>query len=232
MPVVNLTSDLSLTALDVRRPAAAPVLLVPKVTAYNRWLKRPLDVVLATVLLVALLPVLAVIALSIPIMLGPGGIIFRQQRVGRDGKPFTIYKFRSMLADRRTTGNPYYIGPERRQRHKCSNDPRHTPFGRFLRATSLDELPQLMNILRGEMSLVGPRPELIEVARQEGFAEHPRHLTRPGLTGMFQVSPLRSSNRIAAGLHLDLQYVVDIGFRRDLKILVKTVLIPFTRRGS
>ena len=230
--MVNLTSDYPLTALDVRRRHVAPVLLVPRVTAYNRWFKRPLDVVLAVALLTAAAPLLIVIGLSIPVMLGSGGIIYRQERVGRDGRPFTIYKFRSMLRDRRATRNPMYIGPERRATHKCSDDPRHTPYGRFLRSTSLDELPQLVNILRGDMSLVGPRPELVHVAQREGFANHPRHMTRPGLTGAFQVSALRSANRISAGLHLDLQYVVDVRFIHDFRIMVRTALIPFKRRGS
>ena len=149
-------------------------------TAYNRWFKRPLDVLGAAILLLVSLPIVVVVALSIPLMLGPGGTIYRQERVGRDGKPFTIYKFRSMLRDRRVADNPLYIGPERRTRHKCQEDPRHTRYGRFLRSTSLDELPQLLNIIRGEMSLVGPRPELIDVARRQGFANHPRHITRPG----------------------------------------------------
>jgi lipopolysaccharide/colanic/teichoic acid biosynthesis glycosyltransferase len=201
-------------------------------TAYNRWFKRPLDVLGAAILLLVSLPIVVGVALSIPLMLGPGGTIYRQERVGRDGKPFTIYKFRSMLRDRRVANNPLYIGPERRTRHKCQEDPRHTRYGRFLRSTSLDELPQLLNIIRGEMSLVGPRPELIDVARREGFANHPRHITRPGLTGAFQVSTLRSSNQISAGLHLDLQYVVDVRFVRDVRILVRTALIPFGRRGS
>ncbi len=138
-----------------------------------------------------------------------------------------------MLQDRR--GAPLarrYRGPERRTRHKSCDDPRHTPYGRFLRATSLDELPQLFNVLRGQMSLVGPRPELVEVAEREGFVDHPRHLARPGLTGPFQVSPLRSANRISAGLHLDVRYVADITLRRDLAILARTAVMPFVRRGS
>jgi lipopolysaccharide/colanic/teichoic acid biosynthesis glycosyltransferase len=213
------------------RSADAPVLLVPRATFYGRWLKRPVDVVLALVLGVLLAPVMAAVAVSIPVMLGRGGVIYRQERIGRDGQVFTIYKFRSMLPDRRVHVDPHYTGPERRQTHKSSHDPRHTAYGRFLRATSLDELPQLLNVLKGQMSMVGPRPELIAVAIREGFASHPRHLTRPGLTGAFQVSPLRSASRISAGLHLDLDYVVDVRFADDLKILARTVLIPFKRRG-
>lgn len=214
-----------------RRPLQ-PVLVVPRVTAYARWFKRPLDVVLSVLAAIVLSPLLLLVALSIPIMLGPGGILYRQQRVGRDGEPFTIYKFRSMLRDRRIAVDTNYIGPERRTNHKCATDPRHRPYGRFLRATSLDELPQLFNIMKGEMSMVGPRPELIAVARREGFSHHPRHLARPGLTGVFQISPLRSANRISAGLHLDMDYVVNVRMGRDLKILARTVLIPFLRRGS
>jgi len=229
--VVNLKS-IVITAPERPSRRAAPVLLVPRVTTYNRWFKRPVDVVLALLIAIVLAPLLLVIALSIPVMLGPGGVVYRQERIGRDGRVFTIYKFRSMLRDRRVANSPTYIGPERRTNHKCQNDPRHTPYGRFLRATSLDELPQLLNIIKGEMSMVGPRPELTAVAKEEGFANHPRHLTRPGLTGAFQVSRLRSSNRISAGLHLDIDYVVDVRFSDDVKILARTLLIPFLRRGS
>jgi len=228
---VNLKS-IVITAPERPSRRAAPVLLVPRVTTYNRWFKRPVDVVLALLIAIVLAPLLLVIALSIPVMLGPGGVVYRQERIGRDGRVFTIYKFRSMLRDRRVANSPTYIGPERRTNHKCQNDPRHTPYGRFLRATSLDELPQLLNIIKGEMSMVGPRPELTAVAKEEGFANHPRHLTRPGLTGAFQVSRLRSSNRISAGLHLDIDYVVDVRFSDDVKILARTLLIPFLRRGS
>lgn len=231
--MTHLTTDeMPIISLDFPRPRSANVFLVPRVTPYNRWLKRPLDVVLAVLALIILAPVLAAVALSIPLKLGPGGIIYRQERIGRDGRTFMIYKFRSMLPDRRAADGPTYIGPERRSRHKSADDPRHTPFGRFLRSTSLDELPQLLNIVRGDMSLVGPRPELVAVARKEGFLHHPRHLARPGLTGAFQVSPLRSANRISAGLHLDIDYVDSVRFADDMKILARTIVIPFRRRGS
>ena len=231
--MVNVTTDLETPALDSQSLPASPlpVFLVPRVTAYGRWVKRPFDIVLALVAFVVLAPLLALIALGVPLILGRGGILYRQERIGRHGRVFTIYKFRSMLRDRRVGSSPAYIGPERRTNHKCEHDPRHRPYGRFLRATSLDELPQLLNILKGEMSMVGPRPELTVIAEQEGFAQHPRHLARPGLTGVFQVSSLRSSNRISSGLHLDIDYVVNVHFSHDLTILARTVLIPFLRRG-
>jgi lipopolysaccharide/colanic/teichoic acid biosynthesis glycosyltransferase len=213
-------------------PSRAEVFVAPRRTVYSSWIKRPLDVALAVVALVLVLPVMVVVAVLIPLLLGPGGILYRQQRVGRNGQPFTIYKFRSMLQDRRVGNSPTYIGPERRINHKCADDPRHRPFGRLIRSSSIDELPQLLNVIRGEMSLVGPRPELCHVAYREGFLHHPRHLTRPGLTGAFQVSPLRSTNRISSGLHLDVDYVTHVRFARDLAILLRTVLMPFIRRGS
>lgn len=229
---MNVSTELRIPAAEVVPTIAAPVLLAPRPTVYARWLKRPFDVALALVALALALPILVVVAVLIPALLGPGGILYRQQRVGRNGEPFTIYKFRSMLRDRRMTDSPTYIGPERRIRHKTADDPRHRPFGRFLRATSLDELPQLFNVLRGEMSLVGPRPELCRVASDEGFVDHPRHLARPGLTGAFQVSHLRATNRISSGLYLDLDYVAHVRFGADLRILARTVVIPFARRGS
>lgn len=169
-------------------------------------------------------PILIVLAVLVRINLGRGGVIYKQERVGQNGQTFEIYKFRSMMPDRRV-GDRSYIGPERRKTHKSANDPRHTPFGRFLRSSSLDELPQLVNVIKGDMSLIGPRPELVSVAAREGFLVHPRHLERPGITGLFQVSELRAQNRISNGLHLDVAYVANIGFRRDVSILFKTAFV-------
>lgn len=199
----------------------APTVLLRNPTRYSRYGKRALDIIVATIVLVVLSPVLLVLAVLVRVNLGPGGIIYRQKRVGRDGHGFEIYKFRSMLPDRRNRQQSY-IGIERRRVHKSDYDPRHTRFGRFIRAHSLDELPQLVNVLKGDMSLVGPRPELVTVAAEEGFLKHPRHRERPGITGSFQVSPLRARNRIAAGLHLDIAYVADVRFRKDLSILART----------
>lgn len=206
----------------------APVVMQARPSLYSRIGKRPLDVVLTLVGLVVLSPVLLLIALLVRVKLGKGGIIYRQQRVGRNGQTFDILKFRSMLPDRRLSVQPY-IGPERRQTHKSADDPRHTPFGRFLRASSLDELPQLINVLKGDMSLIGPRPELVKVAAREGFLVHPRHLERPGITGSFQISELRAQNRISAGLHLDVAYVADIRLASDTRILFKTAFVLFGR---
>jgi len=230
--VLNVQTKVERSAVDAPSVPGGSLLLIPKVSSYNRWIKRPLDVVLAIVAVILLSPLLLLVTLSIPLTLGRGGVLYRQERIGRDGRSFVIYKFRSMTEDRRQSESRDYIGPERRKLHKHPDDPRHRPYGRFLRATSIDELPQLINIIKGEMSMVGPRPELTAVARREGFARHPRNLARPGLTGPFQISPLRSGNRISSGLHLDIDYVVDVRLTNDLKILVRTALIPFQRRGS
>jgi len=206
-----------------------PSVFPPRTTWYTEYGKRIVDVVLAGISLIVLLPLLVALALMVRVNLGPGGVIYRQKRVGRDGRPFDIYKFRSMLPDRRRQSQPF-VGRDRRKTHKCDNDPRHTPFGRFIRASSLDELPQLLNVLKGDMSLVGPRPELVDVASRTGLTAHPRHKGRPGITGMFQVSPFRSTNRITAGLHLDIAYVADVRFTRDLVIIVKTIGVLLGRR--
>ncbi len=206
-----------------------PSVFPSKTTWYTEYGKRLFDVVVAGIGLLVLLPVLLLLALMVRVNLGPGGVIYRQPRVGRDGVAFDIYKFRSMLPDRRRQARAF-VGTERRVNHKSDFDPRHTPFGRFMRANSLDELPQLLNVLKGDMSLVGPRPELVEVAARTGLTGHPRHQERPGITGVFQVSPFRSTNKLTAGLHLDVAYVADVRFLRDLVILVKTIGVLLGRK--
>ena len=206
-----------------------PSVFPAKTTWYTEHGKRLLDVVVAGIGLVVLLPLLLALALMVRVNLGPGGVIYRQQRVGRDGRPFEIYKFRSMLPDRRRQYQPF-VGRDRRITHKSDSDPRHTRFGRFIRAHSLDELPQLLNVVKGDMSLVGPRPELVDVASRTGLTGHPRHQERPGITGSFQISRFRSTNKIAAGLHLDVAYVADVRLTRDLAILFRTVGVLLGRR--
>jgi lipopolysaccharide/colanic/teichoic acid biosynthesis glycosyltransferase len=188
---------------------------------YERRGKRLLDATLASGLLVTLSPAMAAIAVTVRWRLGPG-VLFHQQRVGRDGRTFVMLKFRTMLPDRRRNRRGPLNGHDRRRTHKDPNDPRHTRFGRLLRRTSLDELPQLFNVVRGDMSLVGPRPELVSVAREKGLIDHPRHRVRPGITGLWQVSPLRADADITEGLTLDSQYVADVSLRQDLSILGRT----------
>lgn len=208
-----------------------PTVLVPSARPglYCRVLKRWLDAVGALCLLVVFSPLLAVIALAIWVTSGRP-IIFRQTRIGQYGRPFVVYKFRTMRPDRRRRQQPYH-GPERRKRHKTAHDPRVTPVGRFLRRTSLDELPQLINVLRGDMSLVGPRPELPDiVARYEPW-QHERHLVRPGLTGWWQVQS-RGDQLMHERTDLDVYYVRNQSFRLDLEILIRTIPSLVSRAGA
>jgi lipopolysaccharide/colanic/teichoic acid biosynthesis glycosyltransferase len=198
-------------------------------TLYERYGKRPFDLVVAAFLAVALAPLIAAVALGVRLTMGKG-VLFRQERLGRDAEPFEIVKFRSMKACRRLESVPW-DGQERRQTHKTEADPRHTVYGRFIRKYSLDELPQLINILRGEMSLVGPRPELPAVAERCGIVDHPRHDVLPGLTGPWQLGGDRQG-LIADNIHLDEQYLERITFRGDMAYLIRTPVMMLGPRGS
>ncbi len=199
-------------------------------TLYERFAKRPLDVVFAGGILLILAPILAVSVAGLRLMLGPN-VVLTQDRVGRYGTTFRMLKLRTMHIDRRRASMDF-DGEDRRQTHKSDEDPRHTPFGRFLRSVSVDEIPQLINVLKGEMSLVGPRPELYSVAKDKGILDHPRHLVRPGLTGLFQTSGLRSKVHLSEGLHLDMAYVINLSFTTDLKILIRTTGALVRRTGT
>src|SRR5438270_3515790 len=143
------------------------------------------DLALAFLLLASLLPALLLISLAIAIE-SPGAVLYRQRRVGYRGHRFTMLKFRTMHADRRTHCLSISF-PDRRRALKVRSDPRITRVGRVLRRTSIDELPQLINVLRGEMSFVGPRPELPEVVARYGPTHHLRHAMLPGVTGWWQI---------------------------------------------
>lgn len=195
-------------------------------TVYERRMKRPLDVVLGGLALVAAMPAMAVIAIAVRAGLGKG-VLYSQQRIGVQGAPFTIYKFRTMRPDRRQRELELPDDQDRRGEHKDDDDPRHTGLGRLLRKLSLDELPQLLNVMRGEMSLVGPRPEMIDVARQRGYLHHPRHEVKPGMTGPYQTSDLRLNGDLRDGLHLDEEYVSNLTFRNDLRYLLRTFTVIF-----
>jgi lipopolysaccharide/colanic/teichoic acid biosynthesis glycosyltransferase len=195
---------------------------------YQRGLKPALDRLGGLVLLVMTLPLMAVIAAAVRVKLGPG-VIYRQSRVGRDGVPFVMYKFRSMTPDRRTGQRPF-AGPDRRTCHKRDDDPRHTPFGRFLRRTSFDELPQLWNVVKGDMSLVGPRPELPHVVACYEPWQHRRHEVKPGLTGFWQVSD-RAGGLAYESVGLDIEYLRRMSFWTDCGVLLRTVPVTLRRTG-
>ncbi len=178
-------------------------------------------------LLVALLPLAALVALAVLIVMGPP-VLFRQPRVGRGGVAFSVLKFRTMRPDRRRARSP--VIDERRTTHKSERDPRHTRLGRQLRRWSLDELPQLWNVVRGDMSLVGPRPELVEVVERYEPWQRQRHLVRPGITGRWQVSR-RGDGLMHLHTDVDLEYVATLSLRHDVGILLRTVGVVFARSG-
>lgn len=202
--------------------------------------KRIFDVAVAGTGLLLLAPLMAIVWVAIRVST-PGPGLFRQVRVGRHRRTFVMYKFRTMY-----DGCPDDIHREyvhkllieenppvggRRGLYKLEDDPRITRIGRVLRRTSLDELPQLINVVKGDMSLVGPRPALPWEADLFGSTDHPRFLVPPGVTGLWQVSG-RSRVTMHRGLELDIEYVSRQSFALDLLIVMKTVPAVLSAGGS
>jgi lipopolysaccharide/colanic/teichoic acid biosynthesis glycosyltransferase len=201
------------------------------VTLRNRAVHRAFDVVGATLLLLMTAPALLVVMLSV-VCTSRGGALFRQTRVGRQGVMFTVLKFRTMHVDGDSLRHELRSLDEGNGvLFKIRRDPRVTPVGRVLRRLSLDELPQLINVLRGEMSLVGPRPALPDEVARYDAVERRRLLTKPGMTGLWQVSG-RSDLSWAQSVELDLHYVRHADLWLDLRILLLTVRAVLTGRGA
>lgn len=211
-------------------PTVAPYALAAPELRYLR-VKYAVSRVAAAAALIALAPVFALTALAVRISLGKGGVLYRQERVGYLGSTFTIIKFRSMLPDRRTIDLRASTDDDRRLTHKTDEDPRHTRVGRLLRKTSIDELPQLWNVVRGEMTLIGPRPELASIVERYDLWHHPRHLVKPGITGLWQVSEYREQ-LLHENLDVDIDYVKQISMRTDLRILRDTFTLIARPTGS
>jgi len=197
--------------------------------AYVRTWKPCLDRVSSVLLITVTAPVMALIALLVRASLGPN-VIFRQQRIGIHGASFDVFKFRTMLPDRRQANVPISF-PDRRCTHKSDADPRHTTAGRFLRRWSLDELPQLFNVAKGQMSLVGPRPELPSVVARYQPWQHERHDVKPGLTGLWQVGA-RGEGPMELRTDLDIEYARSICCALDVRILMMTAMALLRRRGE
>lgn len=206
--VVSLRSPDTTRMRTVRRPRSL----------YTSFVKPALDRAAGVVGLVVGAVPIAVIG---GVILGTMGrpVLFRQRRIGLDGKVFEVLKFRTMRPDRR--GAPLDVIHDRRETHKSDRDPRHTNVGRFLRTYSLDELPQLINVARGEMSIVGPRPELESVLEKYRPGLEQRHYVKPGLTGLWQISA-RGDGPMHENGEWDLDYVEKVSFWTDLRILLKT----------
>lgn len=203
--------------------------------------KRALDLTLASLAVLILAPLLAAIWLGVRLS-SPGPAVFRQERLGRDERPFVMYKFRSMhsgssdaihraYVTRMLTGDGDPVEAAATGLFKLEHDPRVTPFGAWLRRTSLDELPQLVNVVRGDMSLVGPRPVLAWEAELFSEQSRARFRTRPGLTGLWQVSG-RNLLTMRQALELDVEYVRRQSLWLDLTILARTVPAQLRRNAA
>ena len=192
--------------------------------------KRALDLVVCTLLLVIAIPVIAVCALAIRLDT-PGPVMFAPLRTGRDGRRFRMLKLRTMLANAEELKPQFaHLSVVPPPDFKIPNDPRITRVGRFLRATSLDELPQLVNVLRGDMSLVGPRPTSFEPSRYELW--HTQRLdVRPGITGLWQVEG-RNVTTFDERLRLDVQYIRRRSLALDVTLLARTVVVVLRRSGA
>jgi lipopolysaccharide/colanic/teichoic acid biosynthesis glycosyltransferase len=188
---------------------------------YERFVKGWIDRTVGLVLVILTLPIVIPVMIAVFIDLGLP-IFLRQERVGLDGKVFKVVKFRSMEPDRRATRGPSFVGSDRRLNHKSEDDPRLTPVGRFIRKWSLDELPQLWNVLAGQMSLVGPRPEMVQIVDRYEPWQHARHQVKPGVTGLWQVSA-RGEVPMHEATHIDLEYVESLSLRTDILILARTI---------
>lgn len=189
-----------------------------KVTFYEKYIKRPFDFCCALLAIVVLSPVMLVIAFLVWIKLG-SPIIFKQKRPGINEKIFTMYKFRTMTDEKDENGN------------LLSDEDRLTKFGNALRHTSLDELPELINVLKGDLAMCGPRAQLVRDMIFMNEEQRKRHLVRPGLTGLAQING-RNALDWEAKLKLDLTYIQKITFLSDLQILFDTVMqVVFHKKG-
>ena len=203
----------------------------PVITGFDRVVKRAFDLLLGTLSLLMVAPVMAGVALAVRLESGRP-VIFAQRRVGENGRLFTMYKFRTMVPDaEQRLEAARQRGEETGKLYKPLDDPRVTRVGRFLRRTSLDELPQILNVLKGEMSLVGPRPELPWVVEQYESWQRQRLAVLPGMTGWWQVSG-RGELPLRDNLHYDLYYVQNYSPLLDLTILLRTLWVVARGKGA
>ncbi len=218
IPTKPYTEDLmGLPVINIR--------YVPLSNTFNMIIKRLTDLVGASICLVLFSPVMLVAAILVKIT-SPGPLIFKQERVGLHNRPFIMYKFRSMEVQKKQNEQKGWT---------TKNDPRVTNVGKFLRKTSIDELPQLINVLRGEMSLIGPRPErpqFVEKFREEIPRYMIKHQVRPGMTGWAQVNGLRGDTSIRKRIEYDLYYIENWTFGLDVKIILMTIYKGFVNKNA
>ena len=198
---------------------------VPLNNALNKFVKRAVDIFGAIVAIILFSPVMLVVSVLIKLT-APGPLIFKQERIGLQNKPFYMYKFRSMIVQKES---------EEKKGWTTKDDPRVTPVGKFIRKTSIDELPQLFNVLKGDMSLVGPRPErplFVEKFREEIPRYMIKHQVRPGLTGWAQVNGYRGDTSIRKRIECDLYYIENWTLGLDFKIILLTFLKGFINKNA
>lgn len=229
--VAPTLGDVTGPRLNIRPAAGLPLLHLeePRLTGPQASLKRMTDIIVSALGLLLLSPFLLLIGMAIRIT-SPGKALFVQNRVGRGGTEYRLVKFRSMYVgaheEREETLGSIAGDPD-----SYKNDPRITPLGRFLRRWSLDEVPQLWNVLKGDMSLVGPRPMLVEELPLLGTSDHRRHLTKPGMTGLWQVAG-RKEVEWSERMQMDLRYVENWSPTLDAVILAKTVKAVISGKGA
>lgn len=201
-----------------------------------RWLRRFQDILFSLIAIIVLSPVMLITVISIIIDDPKGGPVFSQIRVGKNGKEFKMYKFRSMVVDaedklKELLEENEMDGPV----FKITDDPRITRVGKFIRKTSIDELPQLFNVLKGDMSLIGPRPErpfFVDKFKEEIPRYMIKHQVRPGMTGWAQVNGLRGDTSIRKRIELDLFYIENWSVSFDIRILFLTVFKGFVNKNA
>lgn len=204
----SLTASFGSQASPKIRPTGTPVERFS--SFYARRGKHLFDAIASFFLIILFAPLMVLIAILIKLT-SHGPVFFSHKRVGLNNELFVIHKFRSLHID-----TPSYS-----EKPGSTDDKRIAPFGKWLRKTSLDELPQLFNVLKGEMSLVGPRPEMPFLAENYETWENQRHHVRPGMTGLWQLSPRRQGT-IRDGISVDLEYIESLSFWNDFKILIRT----------
>ena len=190
--------------------------------AGNAFIKRAMDIVGALLCIVLFSPIMLAAAIAVKLS-SPGPLIFKQERVGLHNRTFKMYKFRSMTVQKAS---------EEVSKWTTKNDVRVTPVGRFIRKTSIDELPQFWNVLKGDMSLVGTRPPTVDEFKQYE-ARHKRRLSmKPGLTGLWQVSGRSNIEDFEEVVRLDCEYIDNWSIQLDIQIILKTVVVIFKKVGS
>lgn len=215
-----------------KRHRSLPVVQLsePRLNDAQRIQKRTLDIIASAVPLILLSPLFLVIAVVVKLT-SPGPAIYSQTRIGFNGKPFRFHKFRTMYVGSDEHRLEVLGRPDEDMAERYKNDPRITPVGHFLRRFSLDEIPQLWDVLRGRMSVVGPRPMLVEELEQMSRQHERRHLAKPGITGLWQISG-RKETTWEERMQLDLYYINNWTLALDYTILVKTALVVAKGYGS